>query len=125
MLHGELGPGRGTNSQHCEDAIRKPLTSPRESLVTVCSGPTFKEAARQGPVFPAAASWPMRKYQTGITGMTDSTGYEKPRWLRDLVRFLPLKSQFVLSGNVRDLQISETTPGIFAAVPLSECLHRE
>lgn len=27
---------------------------------------------------------------------------EKPRWIRDLVRFLPLKSQFVLSGNVRD-----------------------
>src|SRR5262245_30432821 len=27
---------------------------------------------------------------------------EKPRWIRDLLRFLPLKSQFVLSGNVRD-----------------------
>src|SRR5215831_13493621 len=51
--------------------------------------------------------------------------YEKPRWLRDLVRFLPLKSQFVLSGNVRDLQVSETAPGAYAAVPLSECLHRE
>lgn len=29
-----------------------------------------------------------------------------PRWLRDLERFLPLKSQFVLSGNVRDLQLT-------------------
>jgi len=29
----------------------------------------------------------------------------RPRWVRDLVRFLPLKSQFVLTGNVRDLQI--------------------
>jgi hypothetical protein len=27
-----------------------------------------------------------------------------PRWLRNLERFFPLKSQFVLSGNVRDLQ---------------------
>lgn len=27
-----------------------------------------------------------------------------PRWVRDLARFLPLKSQFVLTGNVRDLQ---------------------
>src|SRR5215831_5399692 len=51
--------------------------------------------------------------------------YEKPRWLRDLMRFLPLKSQFVLSGNVRDLQVSETAPGAFAAVSLTECLHRE
>lgn len=29
----------------------------------------------------------------------------KPRWLRDLLRFLPLKSQFVLSGNIYDLQV--------------------
>src|SRR5437016_5263978 len=27
---------------------------------------------------------------------------DAPRWMRDLSRFLPLKSQFVLSGNVRD-----------------------
>ncbi|ETI64276.1 ATPase [Sphingobium sp. C100] len=30
---------------------------------------------------------------------------KRPRWVRDLTRFLPLKSQFVLTGNVRDLQI--------------------
>ena len=29
----------------------------------------------------------------------------QPRWIRDLLRFLPLKSQFLLTGNVRDLQI--------------------
>ncbi|MEZ5654973.1 MAG: AAA family ATPase [Sphingobium sp.] len=29
----------------------------------------------------------------------------QPRWVRDLTRFLPLKSQFVLTGNVRDLHI--------------------
>ena len=27
---------------------------------------------------------------------------EAPRWIRDLRRFLPLRSQFLLSGNVRD-----------------------
>jgi len=51
-----------------------------------------------------------------------STAYEAPRWLRDLVRFLPLKPQFVLSGNVRDLQVVEVAPGTVAAVPLSSAL---
>ena len=32
---------------------------------------------------------------------------KKSKWLRDLIRFLPLKSQFILSGNVRDLQIED------------------
>ena len=36
----------------------------------------------------------------------------KPRWARELHRFLPLKGQFVLSGNVRDLQIIEPEPGL-------------
>jgi energy-coupling factor transporter ATP-binding protein EcfA2 len=57
--------------------------------------------------------------------MSHITGYEKPRWLRDLIRFLPLKSQFVLSGNVRDLQIVETAPDAFAAVPLGQAVHQE
>lgn len=39
--------------------------------------------------------------------MSGIAPYSKPRWMRDLLRFLPLKSQFVLSGNVRDLQVSE------------------
>ncbi|MCF8714286.1 ATP-dependent Clp protease ATP-binding subunit [Joostella atrarenae] len=30
----------------------------------------------------------------------------KERWLRDFRRFLPLKSQFVLSGNTKDLQLT-------------------
>jgi len=33
---------------------------------------------------------------------TPAAAFDKPRWTKDLVRFLPLKSQFVLSGNVRD-----------------------
>ncbi len=44
--------------------------------------------------------------------MSSSVAFQKPRWLRDLVRFLPLKSQFVLSGNVGDLQVSEISPGV-------------
>lgn len=35
-----------------------------------------------------------------------------------MLRFLPLKPQFVLSGNVRDLQLAEATPGTVAAQPL-------
>jgi hypothetical protein len=50
--------------------------------------------------------------------------YEKPRWLRDLIRFLPLKSQFVLSGNIRDHQISDIGTGVVAQ-PLVQHLAME
>jgi energy-coupling factor transporter ATP-binding protein EcfA2 len=56
--------------------------------------------------------------------MAELAEIEKPRWLKDLVRFLPLKSQFVLSGNVRDLQISRAG-GSVAPVPLVHALHVE
>lgn len=49
----------------------------------------------------------------------------KPRWLRDLVRFLPLKSQFVLSGNVLDLQAYEVAAGSVSVVPLQAAVARE
>jgi hypothetical protein len=45
----------------------------------------------------------------------------RPRWVRDLTRFLPLKSQFVLTGNVRDLQIRDVG-GTPVAAPLSDLL---
>ncbi len=48
--------------------------------------------------------------------------YQKPRWLRDLLRFLPLKSQFVLSGNVRDLQMHKAGADVVTAVPLDTTL---
>jgi energy-coupling factor transporter ATP-binding protein EcfA2 len=48
--------------------------------------------------------------------------FVKARWLRDLLRFLPLKSQFVISGNVRDLQACEVAPGIVTAQPLTSAL---
>jgi hypothetical protein len=39
-----------------------------------------------------------------------------------LLRFLPLRSQFVLSGNVRDLQVHEPAPGTVTAAGLSTVL---
>jgi energy-coupling factor transporter ATP-binding protein EcfA2 len=51
-----------------------------------------------------------------------STRPDQPRWLRDLVRFLPLKSQFVLSGNVRDLQVTEIAPNVLAPQSLIDNL---
>lgn len=45
----------------------------------------------------------------------------RPRWVRDLTRFLPLKSQFVLTGNVRDLQIRDVG-GVAVAAPISDVL---
>ncbi|MBG6467473.1 ATP-dependent Clp protease ATP-binding subunit [Pseudomonas aeruginosa] len=48
--------------------------------------------------------------------------FEKPRWLRDLLRFLPLKSQFVLSGTIRDLQACEVVPGTVTAQSFNQTL---
>src|ERR1700685_3518487 len=50
---------------------------------------------------------------------------EKPRWLRDLRRFLPLKPQFLLSGNARDRQLAEAAPGSPAPVSLAWLLRSE
>src|SRR5258705_11238656 len=54
--------------------------------------------------------------------MTNLAVFERPPWLRDLLRFLPLKPQFVLSGNVRDLQLVELAPGTVTAQPLAAAL---
>ncbi len=48
----------------------------------------------------------------------------KSKWLRDLLRFLPLKSQFVLSGNVRDLQTEDKSGGAVVRF-LTSCLNAE
>jgi hypothetical protein len=53
------------------------------------------------------------------------TDYERPRWLRDIARFLHLKPQFVLSGNVRDYQLSQTASGRVTAMPLVDVLAAE
>lgn len=44
------------------------------------------------------------------------------RWQRDFERFLPLKTQFVLSGNVRDYQVVEVQPEVTTAQPLNHCV---
>ena len=49
----------------------------------------------------------------------------RPRWIRDLLRFLPLRSQFVLSGNVRDQYPCELAPELVAPLPLIHCLVAE
>jgi hypothetical protein len=53
--------------------------------------------------------------------LNESLGSERPRWLRDLARFLPLKSQFLLTGNVRDLQIHHVGE-MATAAPLTTVL---
>ena len=50
--------------------------------------------------------------------------FNKPRWLRDLLRFLPLKSQFVLSGNIRDLQACEVAPEVITPQTFELTLYR-
>lgn len=50
------------------------------------------------------------------------TKHQVPRWQRDFERFLPLKSQFVLSGNVRDLQVVEVQPGVVTAQALNQSM---
>jgi energy-coupling factor transporter ATP-binding protein EcfA2 len=59
------------------------------------------------------------------TSASPESGEQKPRWLRDLLRFLPLKSQFVLSGNVQDLQAYQVQPGVFSTIPLQAAIARE
>lgn len=61
----------------------------------------------------------------GKVSVQPGAGEQKPRWLRDLLRFLPLKSQFVLSGNVQDLQAYEVQPGVFSTIPLQAAIARE
>lgn len=52
----------------------------------------------------------------------DPNKHQVPRWQRDFERFLPLKSQFILSGNVRDLQLVEVQPGVATAQGLAQCV---
>ncbi|MGM9489631.1 AAA family ATPase [Ideonella sp. YS5] len=45
-----------------------------------------------------------------------------PRWIQDLRRFLPLKTQFLLTGNVRDLQAAEIAPGTITPLRFDQTL---
>ncbi len=53
-----------------------------------------------------------------------TTTFQKPRWRRDLRRFIPLKSQFVLTGAVRDLQ-TQAVGEIVTTAPLEMVLAQE
>ena len=41
-----------------------------------------------------------------------------PRWLKDLERLLPIRSQYVVSGNIRDSILLPLTDGQTTLVPL-------
>ncbi len=56
--------------------------------------------------------------------MSTPISENKPRWIRDLRRFLPLKSQFLITGSVRDLQI-HAVGDAFTAAPLRTTLSAE
>ncbi|GHT94205.1 chaperone [Betaproteobacteria bacterium] len=45
-----------------------------------------------------------------------------PRWLRDLERLLPIRSQFVVSGNIRDYFLLPLEDGASTPAPLTRCL---
>jgi ATP-dependent Clp protease ATP-binding subunit ClpB len=45
-----------------------------------------------------------------------------PRWLTDIVRLLPIRSQFLLSGNIRDYVVTPSDSGIEVHANLFECL---
>jgi hypothetical protein len=51
--------------------------------------------------------------------------FERPRWVRDVERYLSLKPQFVLSGNVRDLHLMDVGGGAVTAQPLLTVLAAE
>lgn len=51
-----------------------------------------------------------------------AAAYSDPRWLQDLRRFLPLKTQFVLTGNVRDLQATQLPKGIVTSLRFDQTL---
>lgn len=45
-----------------------------------------------------------------------------PKWLRDLLRLLPIRPQFVLSGNVGDRFLLQDDSGVYKIRDLHECL---
>ena len=50
--------------------------------------------------------------------MTDTAPDLTPRWLKDLERLLPIRSQFIISGNIRDSLLTPATQNGWFLVPL-------
>jgi len=57
----------------------------------------------------------------GAKSMSQTTEVFWPRWIKDIERMLPIRSQFVMSGNIRDVFITPTTAGNILA-PFMTCL---
>lgn len=95
---------------------------PSRALKGPASNPDFRAKRRE--TLSKVASDPAYNVWNVFEGevVVQEGSVEKVRWLRDLSRFLPLRSQFVLSGNTRDLQILELAPGQATAAPLSRVL---
>lgn len=51
-----------------------------------------------------------------------SSPVEHPSWISDIDRLLALRSQFILSGNIRDLYLSAAVDGQNSYEPLIQCL---
>ncbi|MDR2689153.1 MAG: AAA family ATPase [Azoarcus sp.] len=45
-----------------------------------------------------------------------------PRWTRDLERLLPIRSQFIISGNIRDHFLTPVAEHLITPAPLRRCL---
>lgn len=56
-----------------------------------------------------------------VAGVTGENTKQLPRWLADIERLLPIRAQFVLSGNIRDVFLIGQTDGAILA-PLLSCL---
>ena len=67
----------------------------------------------------------MRKQDKRGAGDRTVAAFEASRWVRDLRRFLPLKSQFVLSGNIRDFQAHDVGTGAIATLQLPNVIASE
>ncbi|MGB4467691.1 MAG: AAA family ATPase [Azovibrio sp.] len=53
---------------------------------------------------------------------TDAHSALTPRWVRDLERLLPIRSQFIVAGNIRDHFLAPLDDGSLTPVPLVRCL---
>lgn len=53
---------------------------------------------------------------------TDPNPALTPRWIRDLERLLPIRSQFIVAGNIRDHFLAPLSNGSLTPVPLVRCL---
>lgn len=118
---------RHLGRQACHPTLRPPLTrrlSPRvHSAYTggvsdVPATPSEQPEPSAPEDSPAAAPAP----ESVIDWPALADDPVTPRWLKDIVRFLPVKAQFLLSGNVRDRYPFPLRPGEYAPLTLAPYL---